>query len=323
LGSKQTIPRRKKLRLLTVTTRQLLFIILLVLCFTPLITPPVALLLGLIVAQFIGHPFLKLNQKATALLLQASVVGLGFGMNVNSALKAGKEGLAFSIISIFGTLLLGALLGKLFRVEKKTSYLIATGTAICGGSAIAAVAPVIEAKESEISVALGTIFILNAVALFIFPMIGHALHLSQMQFGLWSAVAIHDTSSVAGAAGRYGTVALEIATTVKLARALWIIPIVIATAFIFKNKARKIKVPWFIGFFVIAMLLNTYVAVVKEMAPYITGIAKTGLTLSLFLIGAGLSPKALALVGARPLVQAVLLWVIISAAALCAVIEFA
>ena len=313
---------KNKLRLLNITTRQLVFIVLLVLCLTPLITPPIALLLGLIVAQFIGHPFLKLNQAAIRLLLQVSVVGLGFGMNVNSAMKAGKEGLLFSVVSIFGALLTGALLGKLFKVESKTSYLISTGTAICGGSAIAAVAPVIEAKEHEISVALGSIFILNAVALFIFPVIGHAMHLSEMQFGLWSAVAIHDTSSVVGAAGRYGSQALEIATTVKLARALWIIPVAIGTAVIYKSKTKKIKIPWFIVFFVIAMILNTYITAIQHIAPYITGIARTGLTLTLFLIGAGLSPKTLSLVGVKPLLQALILWIVISALALWAVIAF-
>lgn len=312
---------QKKFRLFAITTRQLIFIVLLVLCLTPLITPPIALLLGLIVAQFIGHPFLKLNQKAVTLLLQVCVVGLGFGMNINSALKAGKEGLVFSIVSIFGTLLLGALLGKIFRIEYKISYLISTGTAICGGSAIAAVAPVIEANEAEASVALGSVFILNAVALFVFPPIGHLFNLSEMQFGFWSAVAIHDTSSVAGAAGRYGQQALEVATTVKLARALWIIPITLATTLIFQNKTKRIKIPWFIGFFVIAMLLNTNVQAITNIAPYITAIAKTGLTLTLFLIGAGLSPKALAAVGLKPLLQALFLWIIISALALWAVVQ--
>lgn len=222
-----------------ITTRQLIFIVLVFLCLTPWITPPIALFMGLVVAQFIGHPFLHLNQKATSLLLQVSVVGLGFGMNVNSALKAGKQGVVFTIISIFGTLILGTILGKLFKIEKKTSHLVSCGTAICGGSAIAAISPVIAAEEKQISVALGTVFILNSVALFVFPLIGHALHLNETQFGLWCAIAIHDTSSVVGAASKYGPHALEVATTVKLARALWIIPVALGSSFILKIKLRK------------------------------------------------------------------------------------
>ena len=208
-----------------------------VFCLSPLITPPVALLMGLIIAQFIGHPYLHLNHKATHILLQVSVIGLGFGMNVTSAMKAGGEGILFAIISIIGTLAIGFLMGKFLKIEKKTSFLISAGTAICGGSAIAAISPVIKAEEKQISVALGSIFILNSIALILFPVIGHALKLSQTQFGLWCAIAIHDTSSVVGAASKYGTQALEVATTVKLARALWIIPIAFLSTFIFKNKA--------------------------------------------------------------------------------------
>ena len=213
-----------------------------VLCLFPIITPPVALLMGLIIALFIGHPYLHLNTKATQILLQVSVIGLGFGMNVTSAMKAGKEGIIFTIVSIIGTLVIGFLMGKFLKIEKKTSYLISAGTAICGGSAIAAISPVIKADDKQISVALGIIFILNSIALFLFPAIGHALQLSQTQFGLWCAIAIHDTSSVVGAASKYGTHALEVATTVKLARALWIIPVAFLSTFIFKNKAGKIGV---------------------------------------------------------------------------------
>jgi uncharacterized integral membrane protein (TIGR00698 family) len=303
----------------TITTRQLIFMIFVVLCLTPWMSPPMALLLGLIVAQFIGHPFLHLNQKATSTLLQVSVVGLGFGMNVSSALQAGRQGFVFTIFSIAGTLLLGMFLGKLFTIENKTSYLISAGTAICGGSAIAAISPIINAEEKQISVALGTIFILNAVALFIFPWIGHALHLSETQFGLWCALAIHDTSSVVGAASKYGPHALEVATTVKLARALWIIPVAIFTTILFKSKANTIKIPYFIALFVVAMLLNTYVPAVHAVAWYCTAIGKTGLTLTLFLIGAGLSRKVLTSVGIKPMIQGVILWVVISTTALWAV----
>lgn len=306
-----------------ITTRQLVFIIFVVLCLSPWMTPPMALLLGLITAQFIGHPFLHLNQKATSLLLQFSVVGLGFGMNVTSALRAGKEGVLFTIVSIFGTLTLGTIIGKLMKIDAKTSHLIAAGTAICGGSAIAAISPVIKAEEKQISVALGTVFILNSVALFIFPAIGHHFNLSETQFGIWCAIAIHDTSSVVGAASKYGPHALEIATTVKLARALWIIPVALGTTFVFKNKSKKIKIPYFIGLFIIALLLNTYLPAIHLVSPYLVALAKTGLTLTLFLIGAGLSRQVLMSVGIKPLLQGIMLWVIISVAALYAVLHLA
>src|ERR1700754_2264505 len=218
-----------------IRTRELFFAVAIFACLTPWVTPPVALLLGLGVALFVGHPFLHLNHKATHILLQVSVVGLGFGMNATSALKAGREGIVFTVASIVGTLTVGLLMGRFFRIEKKTSLLIAGGTAICGGSAIAALLPVIRAEERQVSVALGVVFILNSVALFLFPVIGHLLHLSQSQFGLWSAIAIHDTSSVVGAAGRYGPEALQIATTVKLARALWIIPVSLLAAVVFRG----------------------------------------------------------------------------------------
>lgn len=307
----------------SITTREVIFLLAVVFCLSPLITPPIALLMGLVIAQFIGHPYLHLNHKATHILLQVSVVGLGFGMNVTSAMKAGKEGILFTVVSIIGTLVIGFFMGKFLKIEKKTSYLISAGTAICGGSAIAAISPVIKAEEKQISVALGTIFILNSIALFLFPVIGHAMNLSQTQFGLWCAIAIHDTSSVVGAASKYGTQALEIATTVKLARALWIIPVAFLSTFIFKNKGGKIKIPYFIGLFVLAMIVNTYVPFVTQYSHYLTGFAKAGLTLTLFLIGCGLSRKVLQSVGFKPLIQGVVLWVIISAAALWAVTSLA
>lgn len=303
----------------SITTREVIFLLAVVLCLSPLISPPIALLMGLIIAQFIGHPYLHLNHKATHILLQVSVVGLGFGMNVTSALKAGKEGILFTIVSIIGTLVIGFFMGKFLKIEKKTSYLISAGTAICGGSAIAAISPVIKAEEKQISVALGTIFILNSAALFLFPFIGHQLNLSQSQFGMWCAIAIHDTSSVVGAASKYGPQALEIATTVKLARALWIIPVAFLSTFIFKNKESKIKIPYFIGLFVLAMIANTYIPFVQQYNHYLTNIAKAGLTLTLFLIGCGLNRKTISSVGFKPLIQGVILWVIISTAALWAV----
>jgi uncharacterized integral membrane protein (TIGR00698 family) len=310
-------PIKKNILDRTITTREVIFMFFVVLCLSPLISPPIALLMGLIIAQFIGHPYLNLNHKATHILLQVSVVGLGFGMNVNSALKAGKEGFIFTIVSIIGTLVIGVFLGKILKIEKKIAFLIATGTAICGGSAIAAISPVIKADEKQISVALGTIFILNSVALVLFPFIGHYLNLSETQFGLWCAIAIHDTSSVVGAAGKYGSHALEVATTVKLA--LWIIPIAFLSTFIFKNKGTKIKIPYFIGLFILAMMANTYVPIVQDFSHYITGFAKATLTLTLFLIGCGLSRKVLVSVGYKPLIQGIAIWIIISVSTLWAI----
>lgn len=304
----------------SITTREVIFLLAVVFCLSPLITPPVALLMGLVIAQFVGHPYLHLNHKATHILLQVSVVGLGFGMNVTSALKAGKEGILFTVFSIIGTLITGFFMGRFLKIEKKTSYLISAGTAICGGSAIAAVSPVIKAEEKQISVALGTIFILNSIALFLFPLIGNLFHLSQTQFGLWCAIAIHDTSSVVGAAGKFGTQALEVATTVKLARALWIIPVAFLSTFLFKSNGGKVKIPWFIALFILAMLLNTYVPFVTQYNHFLSGFAKAGLTLTLFLIGCGLNRKVMQSVGVKTLLQGIILWVLISAVALWAVI---
>ena len=305
----------------SITTREIIFIITLILCLSPFISPPIALLLGILIAQFVGHPYLHLNHKATHILLQFSVVGLGFGMNVNTALQAGKSGVLFTIVSIFGTLTAGYLIGKLLKINKKTSYLISSGTAICGGSAIAAISPVIKAEEKQISVALGTVFILNSIALILFPLIGAQLHLSQSQFGLWAAIAIHDTSSVVGAASKYGNHALEIATTVKLARALWVIPIAFLSTLIFKSKGAKIKIPYFIGFFVIAIILNTYVPFFGLFNNYIVQISKSGLTVTLFLIGSGLSKKMLASVGIKPILQGVVLWILISTTTLLVILQ--
>jgi uncharacterized integral membrane protein (TIGR00698 family) len=327
--------------------RQVIFAVIVLACLTPLVSPPLALVLGLFVALFVGHPFLHLNHKATNLLLQVSVVGLGFGMNAATALRAGKEGFLFAAVSIAGTLAFGLLLGRLFRIEKKTSVLISGGTAICGGSAIAALSPVIRADERHVSVAMGTVFILNSVALFLFPVIGHMLHLSQSQFGLWSAIAIHDTSSVVGAAGRYGPEALQIATTVKLARALWIIPVSLLAALFFRQRRSaadgthhaspathpaapasqpvapaKIKIPWFIGLFVAAILLNTWLPM-PALDYIVVHAAHAGLTLTLFLIGSGLSMQVLKNTGVKPLLQGVILWALISVTTLWAIIILA
>jgi uncharacterized integral membrane protein (TIGR00698 family) len=281
------------------------------------VTPPFLLFMGLLFALLCGQPFPGFNKKMSKKLLQYSVVGLGFGMNIEASLASGKEGMLFTIVSVFGTLLIGWLIGrKLLKVERDTSYLISSGTAICGGSAIAAVGPVLKAKDTEMSVALGTVFILNAIALFVFPVIGHALDMTQQQFGMWAAIAIHDTSSVVGAGAAYGEEALQVATTIKLTRALWIIPLALSTSFIFKSKGQKISIPWFILFFVLAMIFNTYVLSTTEVGTmighYINDFARKSLTITLFFIGASLSRDVLKSVGIKPLIQGVLLWIIIS-----------
>ena len=299
---------------------QTIFVAVIILCLFSIISPPIALLLGVLIVNIFGNPFLAFNHKAITFLLQFSVVGLGFGMNASSAISAGKEGFLLTVLSIVSTLIFGLLLGKWLKTDKKTSHLISCGTAICGGSAIAAISPVIKSNENQTSIALGVIFILNSVALFVFPFIGHQLDMSQKDFGLWCAIAIHDTSSVVGAANKYGAEALEIATTVKLARALWIIPISILTAVIFKNKNSKIKIPYFIGLFILAMLFNTYVPAMTIIAPSVVGVAKIGLTITLFLIGATLNSNALKSVGVRPLLQGIFLWVFIAGLGLASIL---
>ena len=282
------------------------------------VTPPVALFLGLVFALLCGQAYPKFNKKVSKKLLQYSVVGLGFGMNLHASLASGKEGMMFTIISVVGTMVIGMFIGrKLLKMNRDTSYLISSGTAICGGSAIAAVGPVIKAKDSDMSVALATIFILNAIALFIFPVFGQWLGLSQQEFGTWAAIAIHDTSSVVGAGAAYGEEALQVATTIKLTRALWIIPLALATSFIFKGDGKKVSIPWFILWFIVAILLNTYVLdAVPEVGKAIAGLARKGLIITMFFIGASLSTDVLKSVGVKPLVQGVLLWLVISVGSL-------
>ena len=282
--------------------------------YTHWLTPPVALFLGLAFALLCGQAHPKFNKKTSKYLLQYSVVGLGFGMNLHAALASGKEGMEFTILSVVGTMLIGWFIGrKVLKVDRDTSYLISSGTAICGGSAIAAVGPVLRAKDSEMSVALGTIFVLNAIALFVFPVIGHWLGMSQHEFGTWAAIAIHDTSSVVGAGAAYGEEALKVATTIKLTRALWIIPLAFVTSFLFKSKGQKVSIPWFIFFFILAMVVNTYLlAGAPQVGQIINHIARKGLTITLFFIGASLSRDVLKSVGVKPLVQGVLLWMGIS-----------
>ena len=303
------------------TLRQVVFGLLLVFCLTPWASPPLALALGLGLAQTLGNPFVARTKALTHKLLQFSVVGLGFGMNAHAAVQAGREGILFTVVSIFGTLLLGYFVGQWLGLGRHVVHLISCGTAICGGSAIAAIGPVLRAKDEEMSVSLGTVFVLNAIALFAFPVIGHALHMSQNQFGLWCAIAIHDTSSVVGAAAAYGNQALEVATIIKLARALWIIPVALGTALMFKQKGVKIAVPYFIFGFILAMLFNTYVPAAKALGPVMVGLAKIGLTVTLFFIGAGLSGKVVRSVGARPYVLGGVLWVVISTVSLYVILH--
>lgn len=295
------------------------------------ISPPVALFVGLIFALCFGAPCQKFNKKLSKQLLQASVVGLGFGMNLVQSLKSGAEGMLFTIISVALVMIIGVWLGRRMRIEQKTSYLISSGTAICGGSAIAAVGGVLKANENQMAVSLGVVFILNAIALFVFPPIGRMLGMSDGQFGTWAAIAIHDTSSVVGAGQAYSATACEIATLVKCTRALWIIPLAFFTAYLYRNDASatgktKIAVPWFIVLFVVAMVVNTYTpeSLTSTMQPIYQGIAmlaKRMMTVVLFAIGAGLSLKVVRQVGLRPLVLAVVLWIVIGIGSLLVVIN--
>ena len=301
--------------------QKILFLVLCLVCLTSYITPPIALLLGIILAQTTGNPFEKITAKAVSWLLKLAVIGLGFGMSVSSALQAGKDGFILTVSSIVVTLTLGILLGKLFKIDKKIAQLVSSGTAICGGSAIAAIAPVIKANSKQISISIGIVFLLNALALFIFPAIGHYFELSQHQFGVWSAIAIHDTSSVVGAANEYGSEALQTATTVKLARALWILPVSVLFAVYKSGSVKKVKVPYFIGLFILAIIVNTYIPGVQYASPYIVSLAKIALTVTLFLIGTNLTYSSLKKVGIKPLALAVLIWVFISIASLVVIMK--
>lgn len=282
------------------------------------VTPPVALFLGLLYALLCGQAYPVFNKRASKILLQYSVVGLGFGMNLQESLASGSEGMAFTVVSVVGTMLVGMFIGvRLLGVGRDTSYLISSGTAICGGSAIAAVGPVIKAKETDMSMALATIFILNAVALFVFPVLGRCMDMTQQEFGTWAAIAIHDTSSVVGAGAEYGEEALKVATTIKLTRALWIIPLALLTSVLFKTDGSRIRIPWFILWFIVAIVVNTYcLDTVPMVGCVISDIARKGLIITMFFIGASLSRSVLRSVGLKPLLQGVLLWIFISLASL-------
>jgi uncharacterized integral membrane protein (TIGR00698 family) len=338
--TQQTGKRARKLR--GRVDGKLVFLVGLLVAGSGIVSPAVALVGGVAFGFTVEHPLRAESAKLSKLLLQASVVALGFGMNVAEVVHAGRSGFAYTAISITFAMTLGLLLGRVLKVGGKASYLIAAGTAICGGSAIAAVAPITEANEEEISVSMGTVFLLNSVALLLFPAVGHWLRLDQNQFGLWAALAIHDTSSVVGAAAAYGSQALQIGTTVKLARALWIVPVSLLTAAYMarfaaarfgrsgaapvrgpEGQRAKVKMPWFIVWFCVAAAMSTYLAPLsshlRDGFMGLNHLGKAGLTATLFLIGTSLSKKTLQQVGVRPLVQGVVLWVIVGGASLAAI----
>jgi uncharacterized integral membrane protein (TIGR00698 family) len=296
------------------------FFLALIVTASGLMPPPLALLGGLVYALALAHPFHAESKRLSKFLLQVSIVALGFGINLHEVLQAGRSGFLYTAVSITVAMLLGLGLGALIRVGKTPAFLISAGTAICGGSAIAAVGPIADANEEEMGVSLGAVFILNSVALFLFPAIGYLLHMTQAQFGLWSALAIQDTSSVVGATAKYGPLALAIGTTIKLARALWIVPLSLVTAASSKSRAR-IQWPWFILLFCLAASLKTLLPGFSTAFAALSQFGRAGLTVTLFLIGTGLSTNALKRVGARPLLQAFVLWIILGSSTLALILS--
>jgi uncharacterized integral membrane protein (TIGR00698 family) len=294
---------------------KIIFILALILCLSGWISPPVALSLGIIFGLSVLHPYPQFSRSAARILLQVSVVALGFGMNLHEIVKAGRGGFIYTALGISFSLIIGLAIGKFLRIGGNASYLITAGTAICGGSAIAAIGPILHADDEEMAVSLGTVFILNSIALLTFPPIGNLLNLTQSQFGLWAALAIHDTSSVVGAAAKYGAQALVVGTTVKLARALWIVPLALATAAV-KHSKTRLQLPWFILFFCLAAVVNTYVPAFGNFDRWAFTAGRLGLTATLFLIGTGISVATLKSVGWRPLLQGVVLWIMVAAVTL-------
>lgn len=287
---------------------------------TPFIGAGSALVLGAIFAITLGNPFAELSQKASKVMLKLAVVGLGFAVDFNEVIEVGRSSLVLTIVSITAIIGLGEILTQVFKLNRNTGVLISFGTAICGGSAIAAMAPVIKAKDHEVAVALGIVFLLNGVGLLLFPAIGHYFELTQQQFGLWAALAIHDTSSVVGASATYGAVALSIATTVKLTRAMWIIPYT-AVAGVFMRSDEKASIPLFIVGFLLAALINTYMPSFSSTWELINSAAKQLLVVTLFLIGSGLSLSVLKQAGIKPFLMAITLWVIVSSTILLLIID--
>ena len=311
---------------LPLPARQALFLIAAVFCLTPWASPPLALALGMALALTHENPFHQVGRVTAKHLLQGCVILLGFGMDLGVVLKAGVHGATFGAATIATTFALGGWIGRRLRINAKTSVLISAGTAICGGSAIAAVGTVTGAAEGEMTVAMGTVFLLNAVALYLFPILGHALHLSQTQFGTWAGIAIHDISSVVGAASKYGLSALQTATAVKLSRALWIVPVSLVAGRVFRTQRTAQakghpEMPWFIGLFLLASVARTALPRVASIAPAMSHLAQIGLTLTLFLIGAGLSKQILRAVGWKPMAQGILLWLFISVVSLLVILH--
>ena len=295
-----------------------IFLICIIISASGFVSPAVALAAGIVFGLLLPHPFASESRDLSRLLLQASVVALGFGMNLHQVVHAGASGFLYTAVSIVSAIALGTLLGRLLSVQPKAAFLITCGTAICGGSAIAAIAPITKASDEDMAVSLGTVFTLNAVALLAFPAIGFAFHLTQSQFGLWAALAIHDTSSVVGAAAHYGPQALTVGTTVKLARALWIVPLALATAAVSRSSTR-IQWPWFILYFCLAAVANTYVHTLATVFDTFAKLGRCGLTVTLFLIGSGISKATLRKVGVRPMLQGVVLWIVIATLSLWAI----
>lgn len=302
------------------TLKKPLFLILLALCITPFIGAGSALVIGAAFAMTLGNPFAELSQKASKWMLKAAVVGLGFAVDFNQVIEVGSSSLVLTIVSITAIIGLGEILTQVFKLNRNTGVLISFGTAICGGSAIAAMAPVIKAKDHEVAVALGVVFMLNGVGLLLFPAIGHYFNLTEQQFGMWAALAIHDTSSVVGASATYGAVALSIATTVKLTRAMWIIPYT-ALAGVFLRSDEKASIPLFIVGFVLAALINTYLPQFSPVWSVINIVAKQLLIVTLFLIGSGLSLAILKQAGLKPFIMAILLWIVVSSVILLLILD--
>lgn len=299
-----------------------LFILAICLCFIPFISPAIALLIGMIFSlSNVEHSFFK---GKTAIVLKASIVLMGFGMNLVEVLETSKEGLSITTTSVLATISVGLLLGILLKVNKNTSMLISVGTAICGGSAIAAIAPVINAKNTQILFSMAVVFVLNAIALIIFPYIGHYFNLSQEAFGYWAAIAIHDTSSVVGAGAIYGDKALELATTIKLTRALWIIPLSIGIAFFNKSNegSSKVKIPWFIACFILAIIIAYFLPQGKEVFTSLNWLGKRGMVIALFLVGSSLSLSSIKKAGAKSFLQGIILWIFIATTSLYTILHF-
>ena len=304
------------------------FLISILLCLSNWISSPQALMLGILVGVTVENPFPKISQFIAKYLLQLCVIFLGFSMNLTLILQAGSQGSLFAAITIGTTFLLGERLRKWLKIPSQISILISAGTAICGGSAIAAVSSVINAAETEISIAMGTVFILNSIALYIFPLLGTALHLTPTQFGTWAGVAIHDISSVVGAAAQFGSDALETAIAVKLSRTLWIIPVSLVTLKMLPHSSnlntqqKSIQIPWFIGLFLLASIIRTFIPTIAPLVPLITHFSTIGLTLTLFLIGSSLSKQTIKMVGWQPMIQGILLWLLISFTSLLIILKF-